>query len=379
MNGPNGAQSRCIYTIDGKIYTGSANNKLQYTTNEGVNWLNSTNGLTDNGVFAVIKCRNFMIVGTNSGVFYNDLNLIGNWLPMNEGLTNYSITSFCISGSKLMCGTYGGGVFATDSIGSFWYYLGSGLSNQTITSLYDNFSEIYCGTYGGGMWKSTNQGFSWSEITQGLLNFHISHITFGNGNVYCGTYGAGVFRSTNGGLNWSQVNNGLFNTTIMGLNATGNKLLTATQSGVFVSLDNGSNWTQFNTSLGNQSLTCMAISSTKIFVAAEWSGMYKRNLSEVISVNNNTSVADLNFRLNQNYPNPFNPTTNIKFSIGKSSEITMSLYDLSGKFVRTIQQGFFLAGDYNITVNLEDLPAGVYYYTLETSDSKLTQKMVLVK
>jgi len=47
--------------------------------------------------------------------------------------------------------------------------------------------------------------------------------------------------------------------------------------------------------------------------------------------------------------------------------------------MQTLQQGFYRTGDYSVTVNLENLSAGVYYYTLETPDAKLTQKMVLVK
>jgi hypothetical protein len=379
MNGPMGAQLRCIYTTPGKIYTGSANVKLNYTTNDGVNWINSTSGFVDNGVFAIIKYGNNIVAGTNSGIFYNDTNISAAWTPTNNGITNFSITSFCISGSKIMAGTYGGGIFANDALTTFWYYLGSGLTNQVVTSLHVDGPNIYCGTYGGGMFKSTNQGFSWSEINTGLINFHISCITTGGGNVYCGTYGAGVFKSTDAGANWVQMNNGLFNTTIMGLSAPATKLFAATQSGVFATFDAGANWIQFNEGLSNQSLTCMGVSSDKVYVGVEWSGISVRNTAQIISVHNNTSVSDRSFTLHQNYPNPFNPSTNITFSLKKSSDIKLLLYDVSGKLLRVLQEGFFRTGEYGIKVNLQEFGTGIYFYSLETPEGKITQKMILAK
>ncbi len=379
LNGPGGAQLRCVYTTPGKIYTGSSNMKFHLTTNEGAVWSNPSTGLTDNGVYAMVKYGANMVVGTNSGIFYNDSLVSLSWQTSNNGLTNFSITSFCISGSKILAGTYGGGIFGNDALDTYWYSLDSGVTNQTVISLYVNGPDIYCGTYGGGIFKSTNQGYSWSEFNQGLLNFYVSCFTAAGSNMYCGTYGAGVFKSTNAGLNWTQINTGLNNTTIMGLVNYGTNVIAATQAGVFVTANAGTNWVQFNTGLSNQNITCMNLNSEKLLVGVDFAGISARNLSEVggVGISNGSSV--LSFKLNQNYPNPFNPSTNISFSLDKNSEIKLSLYDVTGKLIRVLREGFFRAGDYEFNYDFQNLSAGIYFYSLETPDKKLTNKMILTK
>ncbi len=85
------------------------------------------------------------------------------------------------------------------------------------------------------------------------------------------------------------------------------------------------------------------------------------------------------FALYQNYPNPFNPTTNIKFDLPKSGNVSLKLYDMLGNEVQTLVDGNQQAGVYNITVNGANLASGVYFYTLKTDSYVETKKMALIK
>lgn len=88
------------------------------------------------------------------------------------------------------------------------------------------------------------------------------------------------------------------------------------------------------------------------------------------------------FKLNQNYPNPFNPTTNISFTIGKASNISLTVYDLNGKAVATlVNNQYYGLGDYSIAFDAAKfkLSSGVYFYKLSTGSNSEIKKMVLVK
>jgi hypothetical protein len=85
------------------------------------------------------------------------------------------------------------------------------------------------------------------------------------------------------------------------------------------------------------------------------------------------------FMLAQNYPNPFNPTTNIKFSLPKSSHVKLNVYDALGKIVTTLVDEDKAAGIYEVEFNASKLSSGVYFYQILTPNYSATKKLLLMK
>ncbi len=87
------------------------------------------------------------------------------------------------------------------------------------------------------------------------------------------------------------------------------------------------------------------------------------------------------FSLEQNFPNPFNPTTNIKYSISKSSDVSVKVFDIEGKEVAELVNEFQVNGSYSVNFNAAkyNLASGVYYAVLNASGNKETIKMLLAK
>ncbi|MBK8946122.1 MAG: T9SS type A sorting domain-containing protein [Ignavibacteriae bacterium] len=85
------------------------------------------------------------------------------------------------------------------------------------------------------------------------------------------------------------------------------------------------------------------------------------------------------FTLEQNYPNPFNPTTEINFSIPKSGNVTLKVFDAVGQEVATLVNEFKNAANYKVNFNAANLTSGVYFYRLEANDLLQTKKMLLIK
>jgi hypothetical protein len=118
-------------------------------------------------------------------------------------------------------------------------------------------------------------------------------------------------------------------------------------------------------------------------------GKYKYRLKQIdfngnfeyYNLANEVSVGLPNsFALKQNYPNPFNPTTKIEFSIPNNSNVSLKIYDLTGKEVaRLINNDFRSAGNYFVEFNGANLSSGVYFYKLEAGSFTGIKKMMLVK
>ncbi|HOM66268.1 MAG TPA: T9SS type A sorting domain-containing protein [Ignavibacteriales bacterium] len=86
-----------------------------------------------------------------------------------------------------------------------------------------------------------------------------------------------------------------------------------------------------------------------------------------------------NFELYQNYPNPFNPATNIKFAIVQNDFVTLTVYNSLGQEIAQLVNENLSAGTYNVKFDANNLPSGIYYYQLKTSNNQLTKKMMLIK
>jgi len=85
------------------------------------------------------------------------------------------------------------------------------------------------------------------------------------------------------------------------------------------------------------------------------------------------------FALDQNYPNPFNPTTKIKYQIPNSNHVTLKVFDILGRGVRTLVNETQVAGVHEVTFDTAGLTSGVYFYRLTAGSSVQTRKLVLVK
>jgi uncharacterized protein (DUF1501 family) len=85
------------------------------------------------------------------------------------------------------------------------------------------------------------------------------------------------------------------------------------------------------------------------------------------------------FKLEQNYPNPFNPTTTISFSLAKTAEVKLQVFDVKGSLIKTILNEQKSAGDYSVQFDASNLSSGTYLYKLETPNGVQTKKMTLIK
>jgi len=85
------------------------------------------------------------------------------------------------------------------------------------------------------------------------------------------------------------------------------------------------------------------------------------------------------YKLYPVYPNPFNPSTTIRYTLARDSEVKIIVYDLSGKEIAVLVNAELKAGDYTVKWNTDNIASGIYIYKLITDNFVRSRKMILLK
>lgn len=97
------------------------------------------------------------------------------------------------------------------------------------------------------------------------------------------------------------------------------------------------------------------------------------------TVEENGSAPPEEYSLKQNYPNPFNPSTTIEFSLPEASAVDLSVYDITGRKIETLINGYRESGTYQVNWSGLTQPAGIYLCTLKAGDFVHTRKLIFAK
>ena len=86
-----------------------------------------------------------------------------------------------------------------------------------------------------------------------------------------------------------------------------------------------------------------------------------------------------NYELSQNYPNPFNPVTHLEFGISNLGFVSLKVFDILGKEVKTLVNEIKPAGIYRVEFDGSNFASGIYFYKLEVGSFTQTKRMLLLK
>jgi hypothetical protein len=114
-----------------------------------------------------------------------------------------------------------------------------------------------------------------------------------------------------------------------------------------------------------------------LIAATHGRGMW---LTDIVLSAESTKPALQDFALMQNYPNPSQAAsgTMLSFTLKQASDVTLKLYDASGRMLRTLVDNRRAAGTHNVNLNTADLLSGVYFYTLSSDAKTVTKKLVVL-
>ena len=266
--------------------------------------------------------------------------------------------------------TDGGNTWILKSPNSFWWFEDIHFINQNTG--FGVEKSIYETTDGGDSW--------FVNFQSGIVWYYCLHFL----NDLTG-YASGdgkVTKTTNGGTNWFIVCESL-----TGWNDVRSIYFTNSNTGFMSSSTNhllkttnaGANWfEQILTPSGLCTYSLFFLNENTGFVGCN-NGIILKTTNGGVSVNPVSTTVSDKYSLSQNYPNPFNPTTNIKFSIPKSDNVTLKVFNILGKEIATLVNEKLQAGSYEVKFDGTNQPSGVYYYKIVSGDYSEVRKMVLIK
>jgi len=295
---PFGGYIQSFAQKDNIIYSGTAENGLFYSSDEGVSWsklvsLPGTNikSLAVNGAFIFAISEKGFYKSSNDGltwqsirvgnvnrdvksqngiIYLNDQN--GIYMSNDNGVnwTLYSINQgtylFGFGGNTVLAIPGGAHVYISNDKGATWSdkYLDYFVSTNA-GAVYNN--KIYVGTWGHGVYVSSNGGDSWKRITDPLLsNGYISYIGINGSSIYVCADGVGVVVSNDDGATWANLSAGLNDNNFTTMHFSTNKAFTGTSSGIYSSDDNGKTWNSSNNGIKANIITAFAKNKDNFFL-----------------------------------------------------------------------------------------------------------------
>ena len=417
-----------IYPAGGtKIYTGTDGGAF-YTTNAGSTWTNISSGLgisqcyamggtesnaslivagmQDNGINKYTGSSTWsQLYGadgfvcavdfSNSNTLYAEV-YNGSLMKSTDGGNNWN-TDVQPSGQYgAWCTPYiihptnhnllfmgFGDVYKSTNGTTSWTAISSGLCPDNITSIASapsNANYIYA-AYNSDLYVTTNGGTSWATKTPNS-SMSITSITVDNNNPsklwICGTgsSSSNVYVSTNAGNSWTDITGNLtnlgFNCIVHQKNAV-DDLYLGTEVGVFHKDSTSANWTSYNNNLPNVKVSGLDINYTAglIRAATFGRGIWETTLYTLVNVKEN----ELNNLLSV-FPNPATNNFTVRLSLETEKNIRLTLFDVIGNAVKTINLGSQKDVDY--LFDISKLVEGTYFIKVEAGDAFIVKKVTKI-
>jgi hypothetical protein len=366
--------------------------KVLRTNNGGINWINATGtgipGTLDLYNIFAIDSTTALVTGSSTSAFvFRSTNGGLTWVQvftqsggfmdaiwMTTPLTGVMYGD-PVGGRWSLWRTTNGGV-NWDSTGMFLAQAGSeaGWNN----ALFVTGTNVWFGTSNSRVYYSPLNGLTGTWTVQSTVQANSYAIWFNT--VTSGMLGGAQLMATNNsGVNWSAVTSpGTGNVTGITGNST-NWWFTRQAVSIYRTTDNGTSFTtDYTAPAGSFTHIQKAATGTRMW-AVRNNGGIASSLSTV-GINPVSTEIPGSYRLSQNYPNPFNPATNFNFSLPEGANVSIIIYDITGREVDLIAKNQFMTpGTYNVQYTPDKLSSGVYFYRITANDFVETKKMVLTK
>lgn len=237
------------------------------------------------------------------------------------------------------------------------------------------------------LFRTTDGGGSWVDITGILPNRYYHEIAINPGvagevYVVLGGFGsAHVYKSTNDGTTWIPASTGLPDVpanTIIVDPAYPTDIYMGNDLGVYYSPDGGNSWTSFSNALPDAVIAMdlsISRSNRKLRLATHGSGVYQVDLP-LATGREEPSVQLDGLRLS---PNPARAMARADFSLANPGLVSVQIFDAKGQLVARPAQGkAFAPGQHSLNIDVEDMPAGIYFVNFEAQGFKRTLRLGVI-
>jgi photosystem II stability/assembly factor-like uncharacterized protein len=377
---------------NGVLYIGVNRTGAFKSTDHGETWDPINSGLVEleaRSIYKILISGDTLWAATDDGIYRSEnggenWNKRSNGIPVAGGaLFEHTQSLFDYNGS-LFTGAWTG-IYKSDDRGENWYPVNTETSGVGPRHFMEHHGILFAARESNNTpyaYRSTTNGESWTPYnTLGFPSF--SFYSDGD-NLWCGSI-VGVWLSTDDGQTWEQKNEGLppdpYNSCVLRLNGY---MITSQQvafdSAVFVSSDEGEHWENFSEGIESVYHVEKLFVHENFLLAGTNDGLFRRDTA--ITVPNAVDPVvqtPESPQLLESYPNPFNATTTLAYHLPASGLVSLRIFDLLGREVAVLKDGFVSSGNYQATFNGDNLSSGIYFARLEAGAFSQTMKMVLLK
>jgi photosystem II stability/assembly factor-like uncharacterized protein len=364
-----------------KLYAGGYSG-LYVSTNEGSSWekplgFNYTG--TVQCLYNIDKTTYQVMFSTVDSALFRSTNNGTSWQRISYPKGNYGqIISMYFTNNTLFAGLSNTqqSVIRSADLGLTWSTSSTGIQNSFVYCFLNYNNYLFAGT-GGGVYFSTNMGYNWVFRSNGMNGGMVIPTIIDDNNRLLASHSNGIYYSIDLGLNWTLLpenSNHLYRITKFGNNLFGTNM-----EEIFMSTNSGVSWVPKNQGLYTQGQMALYFDNNYAFLITNKGGIWRRLISDLVSIKSISTVIPSSYSLGQNYPNPFNSSSKFKFEISKLGKVKIVVYDIQGREVQTLVNERLNAGTYETTFDGSMLTSGVYFYKLNADGFAETRMMVLIK
>lgn len=361
------------------------------TTNGGTTWteLRGLNGfelydiqLINTNIWFLCGGAGRFYATTNSGATFTE-----RLLPVISG-GNAKAVHF-LDQNRGYCTGEMGRIYYTTNAGVTWQdQYDNGASFNNLEDLFFLSDSLGFAVGERGRVVRTTNGTTWDTtgiVRPAIATLWETHWTNSTTGYASGQNGA-IYKTTNSGASWSVQNDvtGLTNVDVIDIEVVNpaSRGYAVGEQGKIFRLVNDNMWVTDRTIAtaagSDDNLWGLDfVDSTRGFISGYYGTIYRLDVTGTTSVRGE-AVPSV-FRLEQNYPNPFNPATTIRFSIALPGVVVLKVHDILGRDIATIVNGPLAAGSHTVTFGSNNLPSGVYFYTLTAEGFSATRRMITLK
>lgn len=238
----------------------------------------------------------------------------------------------------------------------------------------DIIGVVWRTTDGGNRWKASQVSPEPAHDMQMLDSLHLVAIV---GDV---DYGASMIRTRNGGETWEYTFLNIFGLPQAISFRTRNEAWAPLgfEGRLMYTLDTANTWTTLDTPFRRPVYDLVFTDSLTGYAVGD-SGLVLKFKLPTVNVEGQALLPPDRFVLHQNYPNPFNPSTTISFDVPEESLVTIAVFDVLGREVRTLLHQRKEPGRHYVNFDGTGLASGVYVYSLKAGRFTAVRKMVLME
>ncbi len=367
---------RAVAVVNNHIFAASFGKGVFVSTDDGDNWLQQNNGLTNQYVTTLTLDGTFIYAGTWGGGLFISYDYGSNWTHLNLGIDEIFINSIMFDSHRVLVTTKNSGIFISNDYDNSWTQVIEGLENLNINCMIKYYDVILIGT-DKGMYSSSDNGTNWALLENELKNLNVTSFfklylnLLEKYRLYVGTENNGVYTALNEDISLEL--NGLDNHNISSVYGYFVHILAATDYGVFVTYDSEYNeWSEF----GLQEYAVYGFERNGYYVfAASSNGVYKCFIPVNPSVESQTDTEPDLIKI---YPNPAQNFVSV--NLEPLSFIEAKLY-LTNKLGMLLKEINITNRNQNnsINLNISDLPSGFYSIYITSKEKHYRKNLMIIR